>query len=201
MRRKNYKLGEVCVITIGKTPSRKNPKFWDEEKESENVWVSISDLSKLDNKLISDSEEYISDEGAKLFKPVKKGTLLMSFKLSIGKLAYAGKDLFTNEAIAAFNIIDEQILSKEFLFYYLSYFNWDFETQNDQKLLGKTLNKKKLQALPISIPPISAQKKIIENLDIVFAEIEKAVSATQKKEKELLQLKESILKNQFMKEK
>ena len=177
---REYKLEDICKITIGKTPSRKNPKFWDKEKRGDNVWVSISDLSKITNKLIGESKEYISDEGAQLFKPVKKGTLLMSFKLSIGKLAFAEKDIYTNEAIAAFNIYNDSILSSEFLFYYFTFFDWDLETENDQKLLGRTLNKKKLSQITIAIPPLPVQKQIVEKLDAAFADIDKAISATEK---------------------
>jgi len=177
---RNYRLEDVCKINIGKTPSRKNPKYWDKEKNGDNVWVSISDLSKVKDRSIGDSKEYISEEGAKLFKPVKKDTLLMSFKLSIGKLAFAKRDVYTNEAIAAFNINDDANLSSEFLFYYLTFFDWVNETKNDQKLLGRTLNKKKLSQIPISIPPLPVQKQIVEKLDVAFADIDKAISATEK---------------------
>ncbi|MCL1969780.1 MAG: restriction endonuclease subunit S, partial [Bacteroidetes bacterium] len=57
------KLGEICTIQLGKTPYRQNPKFWDKEKISGNVWLSISDLKH--GEYISKSAEQISDLGAK----------------------------------------------------------------------------------------------------------------------------------------
>ena len=68
--------------------------------------MSISDIK--DKKYISESKEHISDIAVKDsgIKQVKKGTVIMSFKLSIGKTAIAEEDLFTNEAIMAFNIKD-----------------------------------------------------------------------------------------------
>ena len=51
------KLGEVCNIELGKTPARNNKRYWDVDKNSENVWLSIADLANVKNKLISDSKE------------------------------------------------------------------------------------------------------------------------------------------------
>ena len=95
------RLADICEIKLGKTPSRSDKSYWDDEKLGSNIWVSIADLTKLNSRFIADSKEYITDKGASLFKPVKAGTLLMSFKLSIGKVAYANCDLYTNEAIVA----------------------------------------------------------------------------------------------------
>lgn len=175
----NKKLGEVCEINLGKTPSRREKKYWDSEKISKNKWVSIADLTKIKSRYISDTKEYISDKGAALFKPVKEGTLLMSFKLSIGKLAYAGCDIHTNEAIVALPIKKGGELDKEFLYYYLEHYDWDKETENDVKLKGKTLNKAKLKEISIPIPPLLIQKKIVAKLDAIFIEIDKATAATQ----------------------
>ncbi len=89
------------------------------------------------NHIVSDSKEYISDKGAKVSKKVSAGTLLVSFKLTLGRLAYAGCNLFTNEAIAALTIHDEQKLSKEFLFFFLMHFDWDKACDGDVKVKGK----------------------------------------------------------------
>ena len=174
------KLGNICDISIGKTPSRKNLRYWDREKTENNPWLSIADLSAIAGKTIGDSKEYISSDGAKLCKKVKKDTLVMSFKLSIGKLAFLERDLYTNEAIAAFDIKNKETLTPQYLYYYLYSYDWDKETSNDRKLMGKTLNKKKLNEIPIIFPPITVQKQIVEKLDAAFAEIDKVISVTQK---------------------
>jgi len=75
-------LGNLCRIELGGTPARKFPQYWDVDRNTDNVWVSIADLSAIDGKLICDSKEYLSEEGARKVKTVPTGTLLMSFKLS-----------------------------------------------------------------------------------------------------------------------
>jgi len=174
------KLGEICEIQLGKTPARANSSFWDREKETGNIWLSIADLLNVDGHRAIDSKEYLSNEGAKLCKRVKKGTLLVSFKLTLGRLAYAGRDLFTNEAIAALTINDECELSREYLFYFLQFFDWEKEARDDVKLKGMTLNKAKLKNIGVSIPSMAEQKRIVAILDEAFAGIETAIANTEK---------------------
>ncbi|TOM84886.1 hypothetical protein CGH67_30790, partial [Vibrio parahaemolyticus] len=61
-------LGELCNIELGKTPSRSNKKLWDENKTSDNVWLSIADLPQEVMPVLVDSKEYVSNEGALLCK-------------------------------------------------------------------------------------------------------------------------------------
>ena len=167
------KLEEIVNIDIGKTPSRNNLKYWDKEKKNSNVWVSIRDMSALSGLYVDNSREYISNEGAKLFKEVPKNTLIMSFKLSIGKLAITKINLWTNEAIAAFKIKDETLICKEYLYYFLSSMNWDIIAGHDIKVMGKTLNKAKLKEILIPLPPLTEQQRMVAKLDVVFAEVVK----------------------------
>ncbi len=108
------KLGEVCEINLGKTPPRSDARMWDKERQSKNIWLSIADLNSAEGGYVNDSKEYISDEAKQNIKIVKKGTLLLSFKLTLGKTAFAGTDLYTNEAIAALPFKDKS-LNKFFL--------------------------------------------------------------------------------------
>ena len=162
------KLGELCEIELGKTPARANSAFWDEKRETGNVWLSIADLLQADDNVVVDSKEYVSDKGARICKLVAKGTLLVSFKLTLGRLAFAGRDLFTNEAIAALTIFNERDLSKEFLFYFLHYFDWVKAAENDVKLKGMTLNKAKLKEMTVRFPSPFEQRRIVGILDEVF---------------------------------
>ena len=175
------KLGEVCDISIGKTPARGNEKFWDKKKETNNVWLSIRDLNNTKKKEVFDSREYISDSGAKLCKKVKRGILLASFKLTLGRLAFAGKDLYTNEAIAALEIKNSKELNKEYLYYYLTFFDWDAETKGDIKVKGKTLNKAKLKEIKVFFPPLPEQHRHVKKLDALSAETKKMESMYKQK--------------------
>ena len=165
------KLGEVCEINIGRTPERGNSKMWDKEKKTDNVWLSIADLNNTENGYISDSTEYVSDNAVPKMKLVKANTLLMSFKLTIGRCAITKRDLFTNEAIAALPILDKN-LDLFFLKYYLENFDWAKLTEGDVKVKGKTLNKEKLKEVPITLPPLEEQKRIVKILDEKFAQLE-----------------------------
>ena len=190
---RTVKLGDLCDISIGKTPSRGDKRFWDKEKQTDNVWLSIADLTSVSGKYISDSKEYVSDEGANLFKPVPSNTLVMSFKLSIGRLAFTQCELRTNEAIAALPIKDESIVSKEFLYHYLSSMDWNAIASNDEKVKGKTLNKKKLNALEVVLPLLSEQQRIVAKLDAAFAEIDRAIDVAESKYTEVEKLKAALL--------
>jgi type I restriction enzyme S subunit len=126
------RLRELCEIEMGGTPDRANPAYWN----GRNVWVSISDLSALDDKVIVDSREKITDAGVENSSgyPVAPGTLLLSFKLSIGKRAIAGVRLYTNEAIAALPIRDENEIDTLFLYYALGAIDWsDFGASSQRR--------------------------------------------------------------------
>lgn len=166
-------LGELCNLTMGRTPSRGNSKYWDPSRATKNVWISIADITKSVDGILLDSKEYLSDEGSQTFSKVKKGTLLLSFKLSIGKLAIAGTDLQTNEAIVAMNDLNERLILRDYLFYYLLGFDWSDALEGRFKVKGNTLNKQILDALPIKFPSLEKQRVIVEKLKTTFAEIDK----------------------------
>lgn len=191
------KLGDLCEIELGKTPARANKAFWDEKRETDNVWLSIADLLNTDDNIVVDSKEYLSDKGAAISKTVSKGTLLVSFKLTLGRLAFAGRDLFTNEAIAALTIFNERELSKEFLFYFLHFFDWRKAAENDVKLKGMTLNKAKLKEMDVHFPLFREQKQIVNVLDKVFEKTAKAKENAGKNLQNSRELFESYLQSVF----
>lgn len=193
------KLEDLCNIDLGKTPFRANKSYWDLEKQTKNVWLSIADLLNVKGNIVSDSKEYISDKGALLCKIVKKGTLLASFKLTLGRLAFAGRDLYTNEAIVSLDIKNERVLSKNYLYYFLTFFDWKKAAGSDVKIKGKTLNKAKLKEIEISYPrSLSEQKRIVKVLDKVFENINKAKENTEKNLQNSKELFESYLQNIFV---
>lgn len=173
-------LGDLCRIEIGGTPPRSSARYWDQGKATNNVWLSIADMPKTLHANIVNSAEHLSDEGAARVKIVKAGTLLVSFKLTLGRLAYAGKDLRTNEAIAALKLLDESKLMKEYLYWYLTFFDWDKAAEGEDKIKGKALNKAKLAVLPVLVPPLSEQHRIVAILDKAFAGIATAKANAEK---------------------
>ena len=93
---KTERLTDLCDVRIGRTPDRSKPVFWN----GVHSWASIFDLK---TKRIQRTRERITDCAVTECHPflVEPGTLLLSFKLSLGKVAIAGVPLYTNEAIAA----------------------------------------------------------------------------------------------------
>lgn len=180
-------LGEVCNFDIGGTPSRSNPKYYE---NGNNLWLSVKELN---GGYIYDTKEKITELGVqnsnvKLFE---KETILFSFKLSIGKTGIVGSPLYTNEAIAGITIKNPDLLYHKYLYHYL--------TMNDFSKLGTgiigngSLNKKSLGQLKIPIPSLEQQQEIVKYLDFIY---EKANKTSNEKIIELKQLNEFCLNNQ-----
>ena len=161
---------DVFPIKMGKTPPRGDKSSWDENKETHNKWVSIADISNNEGKIIEDTKEYISDSAAEKINKVSKGSLLMSFKLSIGRMAFAGDDLYTNEAIIAIPESKKYIL--RFIYYYLLSYNWLSLTEGNEKVKGATLNKSSIGKIQLPVLDISEQQSIVDYLDAAFAKID-----------------------------
>ena len=161
-------LGSLADVAIGGTPSRDIARFWAAGSEDGYPWVSIADLR---GRVVNRTKETITAAGVtnSNVKLVKRGTVLMSFKLSLGRMAYAGCDLFTNEAIAAF-LVNEKIRS-DYLFYCLP--NSVRLAATDVAIKGATLNKESLKKLRIPYPSRDIQRKIVAILTSIDTAIEK----------------------------
>jgi len=184
---KTAKLGEVCEINMGKTPSRNNLANFGKGY----TWLSIADFKG--NKYLSKSKEEITDFALTQarFKPIKENTLLLTFKLTIGKIAISGKELYTNEAIAALPIKNEKIITTEFLYTILQ--TIDYDSKTDKAVKGATLNKEKLTQLTFPLPPLEEQKQIAA----LFQSIETAMEHVDGQEKNLKELQKSLIDGLF----
>lgn len=161
-----WKLGDVADLKLGHTPARKETRYW---HNGIIPWIKVQDLN---NAVVSMSSEAISLEAfAEIFKGrfIPRGTLLLSFKLTIGKVGVLGIDAVHNEAIASV-FPQEHIAEREFLFYLFQFI--DYDTYLDSYVKGKTLNKRKLRALPIPLPPLHEQRKIAKILSNIQGAIE-----------------------------
>jgi len=176
------KLSEICDITIGRTPARKNHEYWGKG----NKWAAISDLT---SKLICKTKEEITDYAVaqSRCRKVPKGTLLFSFKLTIGKMAFAGCDLYTNEAIAALHIKHQEELYSEYLFYALQVARL---LGSNQAVMGKTLNSKSLAQIKIPLPSLDDQIRIAH----LLGKVEGLIA----RRKQHLQQLDELLKSVFL---
>lgn len=155
------KLSDAFDLQMGKTPSRSNMSYWN---DGTNKWVSIADIG-LAEKYIKKTKETITDlavveSGIKL---VPKDTVIMSFKLSLGKTCITSESLYTNEAIMAFIDIGKYNIDK--LFIYHMFKKKDWSTGTNKAVMGVTLNKGTLSNVKIPLPPLETQKKIAKTLD------------------------------------
>lgn len=158
-----YRLDEIFDLQMGKTPSRNNPAYWN---SGNNKWISIADISKCD-KYIIDTKEYLSDKAIEEtgISQIPANTVIMSFKLSIGKTAITPEPMFSNEAIMSFRDRHVVELLPEYIYYMFLGKDWD--TGTNKAVMGKTLNKTTLSAIKVKIHSYSAQKKIVKRLDKV----------------------------------
>ncbi|MCL2116409.1 MAG: restriction endonuclease subunit S, partial [Methanobrevibacter sp.] len=172
---------------IGGTPSTSREEYF----EGDNIWVSISDLNDKD--VIHDSKTKISDEAIQKsnVKKIPIGSLLFSFKLSVGLTAFTGAELYTNEAIASF--LPNKTVSLNFFKYILGrgFENNGFENIYGAKLFNTDLIKEARFQLPETF---DEQEKIANFLDKKTLAIDKAIEKN-KKLIELLEEKRTSLIN------
>lgn len=147
-----------CInFQTGWTP----PSGKDEYYNGGYLWANISDLNK--DKILNDTSKKISDKAIKdtNISIVPKGSLLFSFKLSIGQVAFAGVDMYTNEAIASF--LDAPNVHLPYMYYALS----EYVTKNaNENIYGaKLLNQELIRNADIALPPLPEQQSIANFLD------------------------------------
>ena len=156
------RFSNIVSMTIGKTPARGEQTYWINGKYN---WVSISDM--VDGGSISTTKEKVSDLAVKevFSAPIsEKGSLLMSFKLSIGKTSILDIDAYHNEAIITIRpVIDKEYAMRNYLFKVLPLIANLGESKDAIK--GKTLNSKSLSNLLIPLPPLQEQQRIIEQMN------------------------------------
>lgn len=148
------------MLRLGKTPPRGEPIYWKPEKYN---WVAISDMK--DGAVITQTKEFISEKGAELFQGriSPKGSLLMSFKLTIGKISELGIDAYHNEAIIT---ILPYFNNLAWFKHFLPMIAQRGETKDAIK--GKTLNSKSLASLLIPVPPLAEQFRIDYQIKTLF---------------------------------
>ena len=158
-----YKLEDLFDLQMGKTPARNNPEYWN---STDNKWISIGDLSKC-GKYITNTKEYLSDAAVEEsgISLIPASTVVMSFKLSIGKTAITSEPMYSNEAIMSFRDKHLVPILPDYLYYMFLAKDWDEGT--NKAVMGKTLNKATLAKITIDVHSLTEQKKIIDTLDKV----------------------------------
>ena len=168
---------DLVDYSMGKTPPRKETEYW---SNGTLPWVSIADLV-ADGTVTATKECVNSFAAENTFKGKisKAGTLLMSFKLTVGKVSILGIDAFHNEAIISiYPFVDPDKITTMFLFATLPLLSQSGDTKSAIK--GNTFNSDSLDALLIPLPPIMEQKRIFDKLHELTAPLLDYGAAEQK---------------------
>ena len=157
---KMVKLSDIFILQMGKTPSRDKLSYWNGSYK----WVSIADLGKA-GKYIGNTKECITELAVSEtgIKATPKDTVVMSFKLSIGKVAVTSEEIYTNEAIMSF--IDRGTYAFDIAYVYHLFSGKDWSHGSNKAVMGVTLNKATLSQICIPLPPLEIQHYIAATLD------------------------------------
>jgi len=163
------RLDEIFDLQMGKTPSRNNADYW---IDGQYDWVSIADLGTY-QKYVDETKEKISALAVQEsgIKSVPANTVIMSFKLSLGKTAITQEPIYTNEAIMAFIPTRKYEVLPDYFYHLFSAKDWTKGT--NRAVMGTTLNKATLGSFSITVPSLTEQRKIAAVLDKVSGLIAK----------------------------
>ncbi|MBY4771246.1 restriction endonuclease subunit S [Burkholderia ambifaria] len=139
----------LTEVGIGKTPPRKEPQ-WFTEGEGDWRWVSIKDMG-ASGVFQQRSSEFLTSEAVSRFnvRVVPDRTVLLSFKLTIGRVAISDGPMVTNEAIAHFKLPSDAAISSEYLYLYLKGF--DYSTLGSTSSIADAVNSKTIREMPIIV--------------------------------------------------
>ena len=181
-----YTLSELFDLKMGKTPSRNNDDYW---REGIYKWISIADLTKT-GKYISETKELLSEKAIEEsgISIIPANTVIMSFKLSIGKTAITSEAMYSNEAIMSFHDRHITELIPDYIYYLLLAQRWN-EGAN-KAVMGMTQNKATISKRKVRVHDIAQQNQIVENLD----KLQKLIS---QRNEQLTQL-DTLIKARFV---
>ena len=176
---------EVFEINIGKTPPRKEQEWFSNSNE-DNVWVSIADMGSC-GMFISDSSEYLTDEAIDRFNivMVERNSVLLSFKLTVGRVAIADNQLTTNEAIARFILPTEYY--REFIYLYLK--QYKYENLGSTSSIATAVNSKTIKGMKLLIPPAS----VLSDFSKIVKPLFESIRYILQESKRLASLRDTLL--------
>lgn len=167
---------QIADFSAGRTPSRNDTSFWN---NGDHAWVSIADME--DGQVLTATKETVSEKAREIVfrsEPEAPGTIIMSFKLTIGKIARLGIPAFHNEAIISIRPHLAEL--DAYLFLILP----QFARQGDTKgaIKGATLNRDSISNILLPLPPLAEQRRIVAKLDELMALCDGLDAARSKRE-------------------
>ncbi|MCB1006339.1 MAG: restriction endonuclease subunit S, partial [Acidimicrobiales bacterium] len=155
-------LGELADLVVGRTPPRKEDRYWTDDLKR--PFCTIADMDGMD---IVPQREGVTDaaESEGKAKRVPAGSLLMSFKLTIGRVATLAIPAVHNEAIVWIKPREGVPVVDRYLALWLSHL--DLTESAGRAVKGQTLNGPSLRAIPVELPPLVVQRRVVDLVDAV----------------------------------
>lgn len=182
-------LKELVKIGIGRTPPRKEFHWFSTTQDVDNKkWISIKDLGDSGIYVFKTSE-YLTKDAVETFRIpiIPKNTVVLSFKMTLGRVGITTEDMLSNEAIAHFRFTDETPFTKEYLYFYLKTF--PYQSLGSTSSIVTSINSGMIKDLVVTIPPKEVLKQFEELTSTYFDKIE----SNQKQIQTLENLRETLL--------
>ncbi len=166
---KNSNLSNVSDVGIGKTPPRKEAQ-WFSEDSSDVRWVSIRDMG-TSGAYISNTSEFLTADAIDKFnvRRVPSNTVLLSFKMTIGRVAISDGEMTTNEAIAHCKLTSDSPLPSEYIYLHLKGF--DYSSLSSTSSIADAVNSKTVKAIPILVPSAEVVASFKKITGVLFEKI------------------------------
>ena len=181
------KSSDIANVNIGKTPPRKEKECFTLDPD-DYKWISIKDLGNS-GAYIFDSSEYLTKESIEKYnvKVVPDNTVVLSFKLTIGRVSITCGQMTTNEAIAHFNLSNKSKITTEYLYLYLK--DFDYGKLGNTSSIANAVNSKIIKSMPIIVPDNKTIKTFSEVMESVFSKIKYTIKQSDK----LIEIRDSLL--------
>ena len=181
------KLGELFDIKIGRTPPRKE-QHWFSTSQTDFKWISIKDLGNS-SIYIDKASEYLTRDAVEKFNIpiIPANTVLLSFKLTVGRVAITTEDMLSNEAIAHFIIKPDTLLSPELLYIFLKSYN--FNSLGSTSSIAEAINIQMIKEIEMPIPDEKNLKILSDEIKPLFQKIKSNTAQI----RTLTQLRDTLL--------
>lgn len=177
-------LQSVGNIVTGKTPSKKNPEYFD----GQIPFIKPGDINNQGE--IKSTSETISQLGAKVVPTIPKGSITVTCIGNLGRAAITSKISATNQQINS--LVPSEHINTKYVFYYILTLT-EWLNKESSATTVAIINKSKFSMAPISLPPLPEQKVIADKLDTMLAQVETTKARLEKTLETLKQFRQSVL--------
>lgn len=158
-----YKLGDICEIVSGSTPKTSIPEYWDGDKK----WITPAEINE-ESYIITDSARKLTELGVKKtgLSPFPEGTVILSSRAPIGKVAIAGCEMYCNQGFK--NLICSEKINNRYLYWFLKG-NTEFLNSLGRGATFKEVSKQIVSNIEINVPSIAQQEQAAIQLETANA--------------------------------